>query len=109
MISEDVMVAVRVMKCGLWLKTSPYPSPQETIAPDHTSSTYISNHANSRPTKLTYLSPSGLPGPTAAVTARAIMSIPAAVSAPTIITAVPAATIIALGWSILQLVTLVAL
>ena len=66
---SDVIVAVRVMKCGLWLKTSPYPSPQETIAPEHTSNTYISNHANSRPTKLTYLSPSGLPGPTAAVIA----------------------------------------
>ena len=45
---SDVIVAVRVMKGGLWLKTSPHPSPQNTIAPEHTSNTYTSNHANSR-------------------------------------------------------------
>ena len=106
---SDVMVAIRVRKCGRWLKTSPYPSPQETIAPELISNTYTSNHANSRHNEITYHSPSGLPGPTAAVTARAMMSILAAMSAPTRITAVPGATIIALGWSIPQLVTLVML
>ena len=104
---SDVMVAMRVRKCGRWLKTSPYPSPQETIAPKRTSNT----------TKLTYLSPSGLPGPTAAVfafrlqafRAQQLLSILAAMSAPTMITAVPSATIIAHGWCIPQLVPLVML